>query len=653
MTGGSLGLRTGSYGSLHDQSKISPGLPVPNNSPNFIRKPSKMLISGSREKERFIHWIFKIVGRRKAGMLILVVFSLVIVTSLMSTFYKEDDASEVDLTRQRPSRPLKPFRGHEQITVHTHNSPQIVREPDIKKDNPPVPSTVHTHNSPQTVIEPDTKKDNPLVPPPDINNGNSLNTLAEKPSVPLFEIPLQSRENKTLPPPPDFSALQLPPGHPCEDFTFPPPPADKKRTGPRPCPVCYVPVEEAIRLVPATPSDSPVLKHLSYVVDQNIVLPQKSVNPVDEGGSVFGGYPSLKQRDESFNIKETMEVYCGFVGGNRPGNYTGFDIDEEDLYEMDQCGPIVVASAIFANYDEIQQPKNISEAAKRHVCFYMFIDEVTRDFMVNSSILNDTKKVGLWRIVVVRNLPYQDARRNGKVPKLLLHRLFLHARYSIWIDGKLELVRDPYELIERFLLRRNATFSISKHYRRFNVFEEAEANKAAGKYYNSSIDRQIEFYRSEGLTPYSEAKLPIISDVPEGCVIIREHIPITNLFTCNWFNEVDRFTSRDQLSFSTVRDKVMTATNWVPYMFQDCERRNFVIQAYHRDVRRRSRPQPPALPVIILHPPSLYNNLSERAPPLPEKGAKTSSRRQRARDKKPGSRRRRLKPGNPTRELNF
>lgn len=68
------------------------------------------------------------------------------------------------------------------------------------------------------------------------------------------------------------------------------------------------------------------------------------------------------------------------------------------------------------------------------------------------------------------------------------------------------------------------------------------------------------------------------ADVPEGCVIIREHIPITNLFTCLWFNEVDRFTSRDQLSFSTVRDKIMSKVSWSINMFLDCERRNFVVQ---------------------------------------------------------------------------
>ncbi|PNX89780.1 hypothetical protein L195_g045902, partial [Trifolium pratense] len=65
------------------------------------------------------------------------------------------------------------------------------------------------------------------------------------------------------------------------------------------------------------------------------------------------------------------------------------------------------------------------------------------------SILDSSRRIGLWRIIVVRNIPYADSRRNGKIPKLLLHRIFPNIRYSIWIDGKLELVADPYLILER------------------------------------------------------------------------------------------------------------------------------------------------------------------------------------------------------------
>lgn len=37
-----------------------------------------------------------------------------------------------------------------------------------------------------------------------------------------------------------------------------------------------------------------------------------------------------------------------------------------------------------------------------------------------------------------------------QIPKLLVHRMFPNARFSLWIDGKLELVVDPYQILERY-----------------------------------------------------------------------------------------------------------------------------------------------------------------------------------------------------------
>lgn len=364
--------------------------------------------------------------------------------------------------------------------------------------------------------------------------------------------------------------------HPCHAFRVPAPPKDPKRTGPRPCPVCYLDSQLAISQIPPPGTyTSPTLKRLTYVSGERAARKPAA----DAPGSAFGGYPSLHDRAQSFQVREQMTVHCGFVKGSAPGLNTGFDFDDVDRTAMQACQGVVVASAIFGNYDQMQQPKNISEESKRSVCFFMFIDSITQ------RALQVPSQVGLWRVVVIRNLPYRDARRTGKIPKLLLHRLFPFARFSIWVDGKLELVQDPYKLLERFLWRTNDTFAISQHYRRFDVFVEAEANKAAGKYSNKSIDAQMEFYKSEGLVPYSSAKLPITSDVPEGCVIIREHTPIANLFSCLWFNEVDRFTSRDQLSFGIVRDKLMASVpSFHLNMFRDCERRDFVVQVYHMEL---------------------------------------------------------------------
>ncbi|KAK9049034.1 hypothetical protein SSX86_031998 [Deinandra increscens subsp. villosa] len=496
MTGVSLDLRTQSYGSPQQPQNGS----VQTQNGFTVRKPSRMSLSGSREKDKFLPFLCRYLSRKKIVMMILVSFALMAFLSGFFTANRED-ASESTIFNHFSDAYNTSLQFSRTFSSQKDDNSDILRPLSVCKENPP---THHIYSS--------------------------------------------SHSTASIP---SHSNL-------CQNFAFPPPPpGDRRRPGPRPCPVCYLPVDEAMASMPSATSASPV-QHLTYFHEET------STKTEPHEGSDFGGYPSIKQRNESFDIKESMTVHCGFVKGCRPGYKTGFDIDVSDLVELEQFHDIIVASAIFGNYDVIQQPTKISEAASKNIPFYMFIDEETEAYMRNASALDYRMKVGLWRIIVVHNIPYTDSRRNGKVPKLLLHRLFPNVRYSIWIDGKLQLVVDPYQLLERFLWRHNATFAISKHYRRFDVFEEAEANKAAGKYDNASIDYQINFYRNEGLTPYSEAKLPIISDVPEGCVIIREHIPITNLFTCLWFNEVDRFTSRDQ--------------------------RNFVIQAYHRDLLEHMPP---------------------------------------------------------------
>lgn len=578
MSGGSLGLgiRSGSYGSLDKQQLQNGASLLPIQQTTAIRgKPSKMF----KEKEGFVLWICKFVGRKKVGMFLLCVISAAVFFWVLYVG-KGEDARE---GYQDPK-----MRLNDSLAVNYSESSPLYRE---QFKNIYDRTSFNKMNDNQNTYNSQDKRNTF----DGMDNRNTVNSLDDENSLINGR---ETVENRIFPPPPPppshFLGYTLPPGHPCNSFTLPPPPVDKKRTGPRPCPVCYLPVEEAIALMPKVPSFSPVVKNLTYITEPELN------RETEFGGSDFGGYPTLAQRNDSYNIRESMSLHCGFAKG-RPGRGTGYDLDEEDILEMEQCCGIVVVSAIFGAFDDINQPSNISEHSRKTVCFYMFVDEETEAYLKENSGLDNSRRIGIWRIVVIHNPPYTDARRIGKIPKLLPHRLFPNSRFSLWIDGKLELVVDPYQILERFLWRKNATFAVSRHYKRFDVFTEAEANKAAKKYDNASIDFQIEFYKNEGLTSYTEAKLPITSDVPEGCVIMREHVPISNLFVCLWHNEVDRFTSRDQISFSTVRDKIMARTNWTVNMFLDCERRNFVVQKYHRDhilppaISLAEPPPPPAL----------------------------------------------------------
>lgn len=132
----------------------------------------------------------------------------------------------------------------------------------------------------------------------------------------------------------------------------------------------------------------------------------------------------------------------------------GAEMDPVDTNFVKKC-KFVVASGIFDGYDVPQQPSNISTRSKELFCFLMVVDEISLKFIKeNTTVKQDDdggKWVGIWRLILLKNPPYDEPRRNGKVPKILTHRLFPQAQYSIWIDGKMELIVDPLLILERCL----------------------------------------------------------------------------------------------------------------------------------------------------------------------------------------------------------
>ncbi|KAK7251882.1 hypothetical protein RIF29_35472 [Crotalaria pallida] len=310
----------------------------------------------------------------------------------------------------------------------------------------------------------------------------------------------------------------------------------------------------------------------------------------------FGGHQNLEEREKSFYAKN-QTLHCGFVKGPLGYSSTGFDLNEKDKAYMFSC-KVAVSSCIFGSSDFLRRPTSrlISQYSKDNVCFVMFLDDQTLSKLSSEGNSPDDRGyIGLWKIVTVKNLPYDDMRRTGKVPKFLSHRLFPNVRYSIWLDSKMRLNSDPMLIIEYFLWRRNAEYAISNHYDRHCVWEEVLQNKRLNKYNHTAIDEQFNFYQSDGLTKFDPSDLNNLlpSYVPEGSMIVRAHTPMSNLFSCLWFNEVDRFTSRDQLSFAYTYLKLRRMNLERPfrlYMFKDCERRAIVKLFRHRIV-----PSPPEI----------------------------------------------------------
>nr|XP_011458690.1 PREDICTED: uncharacterized protein LOC101293359 isoform X2 [Fragaria vesca subsp. vesca] len=326
-------------------------------------------------------------------------------------------------------------------------------------------------------------------------------------------------------------------------------------------------------VIPEGRTPDKIVKKLIYVEDQ-------AVNDKTQSSPLFGGHESWSQREESFKLKPTMKVHCGFI---RNG---GGDMIPEDIEYAEKCR-FVVASGIFDGYDIPHQPSNLSPRSKKLFCFLMVVDETSLEFIKGNVTIrednNGGKWVGVWRLILLKHPPYDEPRRNGKVPKIITHRLFPKAQYSIWIDGKMELMVDPLLILERYLWREKNTFAISQHKHSHSIYEEADANKRRKRYARPLIDLHMKIYRYEGMEPWSPQK-KTVSDVPEGAIIIREHTAMSNLFSCLWFNEVDLFTPRDQLSFGYVLYRLGDAFKF--FMFPNCEYNSLFI--LHPHIREHS-----------------------------------------------------------------
>lgn len=306
-----------------------------------------------------------------------------------------------------------------------------------------------------------------------------------------------------------------------------------------------------------------------YISSNAMLLPQHA------GATrfnLFTGSQTLHERENSFKVNETSVVHCGFYSENG-----GFKISDDDKNYMRTC-KAVVSTCAFGGGDDLYEPIGMTEASLEKVCYVAFWDEITRSAQeVEGKVIGDDHMIGKWRIVVVKDLPFADQRLNGKIPKMLSHRLFPEARYSIWVDSKSQFRRDPLGVLEALLWRTNSILAISEHGARSSLYDEGKAIVKKNKATPEEVEVQLNQYRQDGIP--DEKRFNGKKALAEASVIVREHTPTTNLFMCLWFNEVVRFTSRDQLSFPYVLRRLKMQGL---HMFPVCTRKDLVNSMGHK-----------------------------------------------------------------------
>ena len=134
----------------------------------------------------------------------------------------------------------------------------------------------------------------------------------------------------------------------------------------------------------------------------------------------------------------------------------------------------------------------------------------------------------------------------SRYPKILAHLFFPDTEYTLYVDGNFDLFQDPQKVVAEYL--QNGDMALFAHPQRACVYEEAAATIKLGKAGREVIERQVAFYRKEGL--------PARATLAACALIIRRNTPMIQEFCKQWWVEYMRFPENahnDQLSFGYVQ----------------------------------------------------------------------------------------------------
>ena len=187
-------------------------------------------------------------------------------------------------------------------------------------------------------------------------------------------------------------------------------------------------------------------------------------------------------------------------------------------------GKGVVYCVVTGNYDQIREPKVINK---------------DWDYILYTDSENIDSKV--WRVRKTENKDNLDNRLLARKYKILGHEYLCDYDYSIYVDGKLQIIGDLTKYIEMYSCYESML--CMNHYLSADAYEEAELCKENGFEDPGRIDAQMIRYRQEGF--------------PEGwgqvdtAILVRNHRDRKLKETMSdWWSEVAHCTARDQLSFT-------------------------------------------------------------------------------------------------------
>lgn len=188
---------------------------------------------------------------------------------------------------------------------------------------------------------------------------------------------------------------------------------------------------------------------------------------------------------------------------------------------------IAIYTSIFGAYDKITEPYFIPDNCD----FYIFTDQ---------KVSSDS----CWKqLPLPKNIEKMSNVEKNRYIKMFPNELFQNYKYSIYVDGNVQIISDLTEYINK--INSKIGLGIHKHHLRDCVYDELVAVCKSGRISKKDAEKHKKYLE--------KCKMPKNYGLLQCNVIVREH----NNKTCikimkEWWNEFLLFSKRDQISLPHV-----------------------------------------------------------------------------------------------------
>lgn len=198
---------------------------------------------------------------------------------------------------------------------------------------------------------------------------------------------------------------------------------------------------------------------------------------------------------------------------------------------------IAIYTSIFGNYDDLLEPYFIPDNCD----FFVFTDQ-------------EIRKDSVWKkMETPKEITNMSNIDKNRYVKMLPHKFFGKYKYSIYVDGNIQIIADMTEYINYL---NEIGIGIHMHHLRDCVYQEIKAVKDAKRITKRDAKEHIEHLKKENM--------PEHYGLLQCNVIVREH----NNKKCinimeQWWEEFKKYCKRDQVSLPYILYKNNITVNKV------------------------------------------------------------------------------------------